>query len=168
MLRDFREPKESPKIRRACSWRGDHSGAVKFAPICTEETGVASTSIPPTAIRAARPWALVQGKPGARLELDVEFQSGRRQMPIVRLKRAARRGNAALQSVSACGLRAYRNGASCRATSLTGLSRINRISQQPALRLLESASLVFSLLHRHVGFASPSCRLLEVLGPAQS
>jgi putative transposase len=37
----------------------------------------------------ARPWALVKGKPGVRLELDVEFRAGRRQLPIVRLRRAA-------------------------------------------------------------------------------
>jgi hypothetical protein len=34
-------------------------------------------------------WALVRGKPGARLELHVEFQGGRRHLPIVTLKRAA-------------------------------------------------------------------------------
>jgi hypothetical protein len=37
----------------------------------------------------AKPWALVKGKPGARLEFDVEFQNGRRHLPIVRLMRAA-------------------------------------------------------------------------------
>ncbi len=37
----------------------------------------------------ARPWALVQGKPGVRIELDVEFQAGRRHLPIVRVRRAA-------------------------------------------------------------------------------
>jgi hypothetical protein len=37
----------------------------------------------------ARPWALVKGKPGVRIELDVEFQAGRRHLPIVRVQRAA-------------------------------------------------------------------------------
>jgi hypothetical protein len=37
----------------------------------------------------ARPWALVRGSPGARLELDVEFHAGRKHLPVVRLKRAA-------------------------------------------------------------------------------
>jgi len=37
----------------------------------------------------AKPHALVRGKSGARLELDVEFLAGRRHLPIVRLKRAA-------------------------------------------------------------------------------
>jgi transposase InsO family protein len=37
----------------------------------------------------ARPWALVRGKPGARLELDVGFHAGRRHLPIVRIRRAA-------------------------------------------------------------------------------
>jgi hypothetical protein len=37
----------------------------------------------------ARPWALVKGKSGARLELDVEFQLRRKHLPIVRLRRAA-------------------------------------------------------------------------------
>ena len=37
----------------------------------------------------ARPWALVKGKPGAPIELDIEFQSGRRHLPIVRIRRAA-------------------------------------------------------------------------------
>jgi len=35
----------------------------------------------------ARPWALVRGSPGARLELNVEFHGGRRHLPIVRLRR---------------------------------------------------------------------------------
>ena len=37
----------------------------------------------------ARPWALVRGKPGARLELHVEFLAGRKHLPIVSLRRAA-------------------------------------------------------------------------------
>ena len=37
----------------------------------------------------ARPWALVKGKPGTPIELDIEFQSGRRHLPIVRIRRAA-------------------------------------------------------------------------------
>jgi len=37
----------------------------------------------------AGPWALVKGKPGVRIELDVEFQAGRRHLPIVRVQRAA-------------------------------------------------------------------------------
>jgi putative transposase len=34
-------------------------------------------------------WALVRGKPGARLELDVTFVAGRRHLPAVTLRRAA-------------------------------------------------------------------------------
>jgi putative transposase len=37
----------------------------------------------------AKPWALVKGKPGLRIQLDVEFQAGRRHLPIVRVQRAA-------------------------------------------------------------------------------
>jgi transposase InsO family protein len=37
----------------------------------------------------ARPWALARNGPGARLELNVEFHSGRRHLPIVTLKCAA-------------------------------------------------------------------------------
>ena len=37
----------------------------------------------------AWPWALVKGKPGVRIELDVEFKGGRRHLPIVRSRRAA-------------------------------------------------------------------------------
>ena len=37
----------------------------------------------------ARPVTLVKGKPGVRLQLDVEFLGRRRHLPIVRLKRAA-------------------------------------------------------------------------------
>ncbi len=37
----------------------------------------------------AGPWALVRGKPGVRIELDVQFQAGRRPLPIVRLRSAA-------------------------------------------------------------------------------
>ncbi len=37
----------------------------------------------------AKPWALVRGKPGARLTLEVSFHAGRRHLPIVTLHRAA-------------------------------------------------------------------------------
>ena len=37
----------------------------------------------------ARPWALVRGKPGAQLELHVEFLGGRKHLPVVTLRRAA-------------------------------------------------------------------------------
>ncbi len=37
----------------------------------------------------ARPWALVRGKPGARLELEVTFHRGRKHLPIVALKHTA-------------------------------------------------------------------------------
>ena len=37
----------------------------------------------------ARPWALVRGKPGAELTLEVSFHCGRKHLPIVNLKRAA-------------------------------------------------------------------------------
>jgi putative transposase len=37
----------------------------------------------------ALPWSLVKGKPGAKLELEVEFQHGRKHLPIVTLKRIA-------------------------------------------------------------------------------
>ena len=37
----------------------------------------------------ARPWALVRGKPGARLELKVQFHHGRKNLPVVTLTRAA-------------------------------------------------------------------------------
>ncbi len=37
----------------------------------------------------ARPWALVRGKPGARLELKVTFHHGRKHLPIVTLEHAA-------------------------------------------------------------------------------
>jgi hypothetical protein len=36
----------------------------------------------------AGPWALVRGKPGARVELEVTFHEGRRHLPIVTLRRA--------------------------------------------------------------------------------
>ena len=38
----------------------------------------------------ARPWTLVEGKPGVRIELDVELPAGHRHQPIVRLRRATR------------------------------------------------------------------------------
>jgi hypothetical protein len=35
-------------------------------------------------------WVLLsKGKPGALIELDVEFQNGRRHLPVVRIRRAA-------------------------------------------------------------------------------
>ena len=37
----------------------------------------------------ARPWALVRGKAGARLELEVTFDAGRKHLPIVTISRAA-------------------------------------------------------------------------------
>ena len=37
----------------------------------------------------ATPWALIQGKPGANIELKVAFQGQRRHLPIVRLIHAA-------------------------------------------------------------------------------
>jgi putative transposase len=37
----------------------------------------------------AGPWALVRGKPGVNLELQVEYLAGRKHLPIVTLKRAA-------------------------------------------------------------------------------
>ena len=58
----------------------------------------------------ARPWALVKGKPGVRIERDVEFQASRRHLPAVRLERAAQQTNAAMRSVLAiavCACSAY-------------------------------------------------------------
>ena len=37
----------------------------------------------------AWPWALLKGKPGAWVELEVEFLAGRKHLPIVKLRRAA-------------------------------------------------------------------------------
>jgi hypothetical protein len=37
----------------------------------------------------ARPWALMRGKPGLRLELQVRFYRGRKHLPIVTLQPAA-------------------------------------------------------------------------------
>jgi putative transposase len=37
----------------------------------------------------AKPWALVRGSPGAKLELHVAFHGGRKHLPIVTLKRVA-------------------------------------------------------------------------------
>jgi len=37
----------------------------------------------------AKPWALVKGNAGGRLELAIQFHAGHRHLPIVRLKRAA-------------------------------------------------------------------------------
>lgn len=37
----------------------------------------------------AKPWALVRGSPGARVELDVTFHHGRRHLPVVAIRRAA-------------------------------------------------------------------------------
>ena len=35
------------------------------------------------------PWALVRGKPGAKVQFDVAFHAGRRHLPVVSVKRAA-------------------------------------------------------------------------------
>ena len=43
----------------------------------------------PRSSPCAKPWALVRGKPGVCLQLEVEFQAGRTHLPIVRVKRAA-------------------------------------------------------------------------------
>jgi hypothetical protein len=43
----------------------------------------------PRAAPCARPWALVRGNPGARVEMEVTFHGARRHLPIVTLKRAA-------------------------------------------------------------------------------
>jgi hypothetical protein len=37
----------------------------------------------------ARPWALVRGSPGVRVELDVDYLDGKRHLPIITLRRAA-------------------------------------------------------------------------------
>jgi transposase InsO family protein len=37
----------------------------------------------------ARPWALVRGKPGVPVELQVDYHAGQKHLPIVRLNRAA-------------------------------------------------------------------------------
>ena len=37
----------------------------------------------------ARPITLVKGQPGARIELDLEFESGRQYLPVVRVKQSA-------------------------------------------------------------------------------
>jgi hypothetical protein len=37
----------------------------------------------------ARPWALVRGSPGARLEMEVTFHAKRKHLPIVMVRRAA-------------------------------------------------------------------------------
>jgi len=38
----------------------------------------------------AKPWALVRGSPGAKLTLDVSFYRGRKYLPVIKLRRAAR------------------------------------------------------------------------------
>ncbi len=43
----------------------------------------------PSGSPCAAPWGLVKGKPGARLELQVQFLAVRKHLPIVRLTRAA-------------------------------------------------------------------------------
>ena len=43
----------------------------------------------PRQSRCARPQALVRGRPGAHLEIDVRFHAGRRHLPVVALRRAA-------------------------------------------------------------------------------
>ena len=35
----------------------------------------------------AKPWALVKGQPGVRLELHVRYYKGRKHLPIIELKR---------------------------------------------------------------------------------
>jgi hypothetical protein len=37
----------------------------------------------------AKPWALVRGQPGAKLDIHVEFQGGHKHLPVVSLRRAA-------------------------------------------------------------------------------
>jgi hypothetical protein len=37
----------------------------------------------------AKPWALIRGKPGAGVEMDISYHGGRKHLPIVRLHRAA-------------------------------------------------------------------------------
>jgi hypothetical protein len=37
----------------------------------------------------AKPWALVQGSPGARVEMEVTLHAGRRHLPVATLQRAA-------------------------------------------------------------------------------
>jgi transposase InsO family protein len=41
----------------------------------------------PRASPCARPWALIRGSPGAKLELVLDYHGGRRHLPIVMLKR---------------------------------------------------------------------------------
>lgn len=43
----------------------------------------------PRSSPCARPVTLVKGQPGGRLEMKIRFQSGRRHLPVVTLKRAA-------------------------------------------------------------------------------
>lgn len=43
----------------------------------------------PRGAPCARPWALTRGRPGARLELEIEFLGGRKHLPIVTLRRVA-------------------------------------------------------------------------------
>jgi hypothetical protein len=43
----------------------------------------------PRGAPCARPWALVCGSPGARMDLDLQFHAGRKHLPIVRMRRAA-------------------------------------------------------------------------------
>ena len=37
----------------------------------------------------AKPWALIRGKPGVRLVLEVSFPGGRKHLPVVTLRRTA-------------------------------------------------------------------------------
>jgi hypothetical protein len=37
----------------------------------------------------AKPWALVRGKPGGDIEMDIAYHGGRNRVPIVRPRRAA-------------------------------------------------------------------------------
>ncbi|MBX3413911.1 MAG: DDE-type integrase/transposase/recombinase [Pirellulales bacterium] len=43
----------------------------------------------PRGAPCARPWALTRGRPGARLELEIEFLGGGKHLPVVTLRRAA-------------------------------------------------------------------------------
>jgi hypothetical protein len=43
----------------------------------------------PRGAPCSKPWALVKGKPGVQLEVNVQFYDGRRHLPIVELQRVA-------------------------------------------------------------------------------
>jgi hypothetical protein len=59
----------------------------------------------PKGSSCAKPWALIRGQPGARLELDVTLHAGRKHLPVITLKRVA---YAARFAASALPLRAKR------------------------------------------------------------